>query len=59
MAAFWSIACLAGLWGFLFSTVGFIVTGFPVRGVFDRRALRFGAALLVCFVVWIIGMSHA
>jgi len=56
----WSVVCVAGLWGFLLSTVGLILQGFPARGVLaGRPCLRWGAALLVSFACWMIGMSQA
>jgi hypothetical protein len=60
MREFWSLVCLAGLWGFVISTVGLILQGFPARGVLVRRpCLRWGGALLFCFIAWIVGMAHA
>lgn len=60
MSAFWSITCLAGLWGFVLCTTGFIITGFPARGVFRRGAsLKWGAALVLSFIAWIFGMANA
>lgn len=58
--ALWSAVCLAGVWGFVFCTVMLILKGFTARGCFERAgALRWGAALLVCFTIWIIGMTKA
>lgn len=60
MATAWTLICLAGLWGFLFCTLGLILKGFPARGVFDRSSsLKWGTALLFCFIAWIIGMANA
>jgi len=60
MALFWTMLCLAGAWGFVLCTVGFILHGFPARGAFDaRRSLKWGVALLICFVSWMVGMAHA
>ncbi len=60
MAAFWTLVCLAGLWGFLLGTVGFILNGFPARGVFERAgSLKWGALVIICFVAWMIGMAKA
>jgi hypothetical protein len=56
----WSMVCLAGLWGFLLSTVCCILQGFPARGVLAARpCLRWGAALLFCFLLWMVGMANA
>lgn len=60
MSNFWSMVCLAGVWGFVACTIGFIVKGFPARDTFSRRSsLGWGVALVVCFVIWIIGMANA
>ncbi len=60
MAIFWQIVCLAGLWGWVLATVGFILAGFPARGVFAaRRAFPWGVAVVVCFFAWVVGMLHA
>lgn len=60
IATFWTALCLAGLWGFVGCTFGFILQGFPARGVFDRKsALKWGAALLACFILWVAGMANA
>jgi hypothetical protein len=60
MATLWSIVTLAGVWGFVLATIGLILTGFPARGVFDRsRSLGFGVALLLCFIIWMVGMANA
>ena len=56
----WSILCLSGVWGFVLSTVGLILQGFPARGVFVARpCLRWGGALLVSFLCWMVGMANA
>ena len=56
----WSMVCLFGLWGFVISTVGLIHKGFPARGVLARGAsLKWGAALLFCFALWLLGMANA
>ncbi|GFO59476.1 hypothetical protein GMST_18010 [Geomonas silvestris] len=56
----WSVLCVVGVWGFVAAVVGLVLTSFPARGVFlSRPALRWGAAALAFFVLWLIGMSHA
>lgn len=60
MATFWTVLSLAGIWGFVLCTAALILKGFPARGGFERSSsLRWGGALLFCFVAWIIGMAHA
>lgn len=56
----WSIVTLAGLAVWITSTVVFIFTAFPARGVFAARPARmWGAVLIVSYGVWIAGMIHA
>jgi hypothetical protein len=60
MATIWTLVCLAGLWGFVLCTLAFILRSFPARGVFVRSSsLKWGAALLCCFIAWMIGMARA
>jgi hypothetical protein len=60
MVTLWAIVCLAGLWGFLLCTFGLILKGFPARGIFDgSSALKWGTAVIFCFVTWMIGMANA
>jgi len=56
----WSVLLLAGLYGWIGSTLTFIFKAFPGRGRFESRPSRFwGACLLVCFGVWIAGLLNA
>lgn len=56
----WSIVTLAGLAGWVGSTLMFIFKAFPGRGVFEvRPALRWGGVLVVAYSAWIAGMLHA
>lgn len=56
----WAVACELGLWGWIASTVCFIVAAFPSRGVFARiPALRWGIAIVVFFSLWVAGMVQA
>jgi len=60
MSTFWTITCLAGLWGFVLCTAGFILKSFPARGIFNRAAaVKWGSALVFCFITWMIGMANA
>ncbi|WP_136526434.1 hypothetical protein [Geomonas ferrireducens] len=59
-SSFWSALCLAGLWGGIFCTILLILKAFPARDRFDgRSALQWGGAGLVCFAIWILGMTQA
>lgn len=56
----WAIGCQIGLWGWIASTVAFIVTAFPARGQFElKAALWWGGALAFFFTLWILGMAQA
>lgn len=56
----WSMVCLAGVWGFVACTVALILNGFTARDSFDgKSALRWGGGVLLCLVVWIVGMIKA
>ena len=60
MATMWTLVCLAGVWGFVLCTIGLILKGFPARGCFDRlSALKWGAGVVACFILWTVGMSYA
>lgn len=56
----WAVGCQIGLWGWIASTVVFIITTFPARGRFERKAaLRWGSVLSLFFILWILGMVQA
>ena len=56
----WAVICLAGLYGWILSAVGFILKAFPVKGVFDRKpAAWWGGAVLLFYTLWIAGMYNA
>jgi hypothetical protein len=60
MTTIWTLLCLAGVWGFALCTLGLILRSFPAQGVLDQKcALKWGAAVLVSFIVWMIGMANA
>ena len=56
----WSIITLIALSGWVTSTIMFLFRGFPGRGLFKSREARvWGAAVLVSYGVWIVGMLNA
>lgn len=56
----WAVVCQVGLWGWIASTLIFIVKVFPMRGVMNVKAAgRFGGAMAVFFTLWIMGMVLA
>lgn len=57
---YWSFVLLAGLWGWIISTIVFIFRSFPERGVFDSSvALKWGVCVLLSFSIWIVGLLKA
>ena len=56
----WSIITIIGLSGWVASAIVFLFKAFPGRGMFDAREARvWGAAVLVSYGVWIVGMLNA
>jgi hypothetical protein len=56
----WSIIMLIGLTGWISSAIIFLFRVFPGRGLFEAREARvWGAAVLVSYGVWIVGMLNA
>ena len=56
----WSIITLIGLSGWVFSSIVFLFRVFPGRGRFEVCEARvWGAAVLVSYGVWIVGMLNA
>ena len=59
-STFWSIVCVTGVWGFVICTIFLILRAFPARNSFEgRTALKWGAGVLLFFMVWIVGMMQA
>ncbi len=56
----WSVVAQAGFWGWLVTTIGFILTAFPHRGFFrSGTALRWGVPMLLFYALWSVGMFKA
>jgi len=56
----WGLICVVGFWGWALATVGFIFKGFPSGGVFKARpAALWGGIVVLFFIIWIVGMTHA
>lgn len=56
----WSVILIAGLTGWLFSSIMFMLKAFPVRDVFVASAgIRWGSVGGISFVIWIIGLLNA
>lgn len=57
MTTAWSVVAQAGFWGWLATTVGFILTVFPGRGAFvGAAAVRWGVPMLLSYLVWVAGL---
>jgi|PlaIllAssembly_1097288.scaffolds.fasta_scaffold478666_2 hypothetical protein len=60
MSSTWGVVAQIGFWGWMLGTVGYILTVFPHRGSFLIGAsLRWGIPLLLCYLVWVVGMLNA
>jgi hypothetical protein len=60
MSTTWSVVSQVGFWGWLLTAVGFILTVFPGRGLFRSvAALRWGAPMLLFYLLWVVGMINA
>jgi len=56
----WSIVLLIGAAGWIASSIFFMFKAFPERDIFNSASgMRWGGAVIVSFVVWIIGMLNA
>lgn len=56
----WSIFLLLGLSGWITSSIMFMFRAFPERDVFNATSgMRWGGAVVVSFVVWVIGLLNA
>ena len=56
----WSVILIAGLTGWLFSSIMLMLKAFPARNVFVASAgIRWGATGIISFIIWIIGLLNA
>ena len=56
----WSVILIAGLIGWLFSSIMLMMRAFPQRNVFIvPTGIRWGAAALISFLVWVAGLLNA
>jgi hypothetical protein len=56
----WALICEIGLWGWIAATAGLILQAFPSRDTFRKRpAALWGGCLLLCYVLWCVGMLKA
>lgn len=56
----WSVACMVGFWGWVLSTIGLIIQGLPRRGAINGRiAARWGGAVLLLYLLWVVSMLKA
>lgn len=56
----WSVILIAGLIGWIFSCIMLLMKAFPRKDVFVASAgIRWGAAGVISFFIWVIGMLNA
>jgi len=56
----WSVILIAGLIGWLFSSIMLMLKAFPQRDVFVvSSGIRWGTASVVSFFIWVVGMLNA
>ena len=56
----WTVICVVGVWGWIFSSVGFILTAFRAKGAFDgKSAALWGGSFIFFYALWVAGMINA
>lgn len=56
----WSIILIAGLSGWLFSSVMLMFKAFPKKDAFESGiAVKWGLATVVSYFVWVLGLLNA
>lgn len=56
----WSVILIAGLIGWIFSSIMLMLKAFPQKDVFVvSSGIRWGAAGAISFFIWVIGMLNA
>ncbi len=57
---FWSVILIAGLSGWIFSSIMLMLKAFPAKDVFVESAgIRWGTTAIISFAIWIIGLLNA
>lgn len=55
----WALICLAGFYGWILTTIGFIFKSFPVKGVFHgKSAVVWGGSVVFFYIIWLAGMLN-
>lgn len=56
----WSVILIAGLTGWLFSSIMLMLKAFPKKDVFVAASgIRWGTAAVISFFIWVVGMLNA
>jgi hypothetical protein len=56
----WSVILIAGLVGWLFSSIMLMLKAFPRKDVFVvSSGIRWGSAGVISFFIWVMGMLNA
>jgi hypothetical protein len=60
MRDLWAVILIAGLIGWLFSSIMLMVRAFPKKDVFVvSSGIRWGVAAVFSFFIWVIGLLNA
>ena len=60
MRDFWSVTLIAGLIGWLFSSIMFMIKAFPQKDAFVvSSGIWWGSATVISFFIWVVGMLLA
>jgi len=56
----WAVVVVLGFFGWVGCTIGFIFGAFEKDDKFNnRKALYWGIAVVVCYALWVVGMTKA
>lgn len=56
----WSVILIAGLIGWLFSSIMFMLKALPQKDVFVvSNGIKWGSSAVISFFIWVIGMLNA
>ncbi|MBW4055098.1 MAG: hypothetical protein HIU83_06810 [Proteobacteria bacterium] len=56
----WSVILIIGLIGWIFSSIMLMLKAFPQKNIFVvSSGIKWGAAVVISFFIWVIGMLNA
>ena len=60
MSQYGTFLTLTGFYGWILSTIAFILKSFPSNGIFlNSKGIKSGLSVIFFFSLWIIGMLNA